>query len=103
MRARIITAAIFALVLVAAITVVVRTRGQSSPPCAPSLVPRLQHGLGTEVPCPANYTAVISAVDNAAWCVQYRAGLVLSNAVKQHLVNLEQSTIPGSSGGETRL
>lgn len=95
MRTKITTAAIFAVVIAGAITLVVRTRGQSSPPCAPSMVARLQQGLGTEVRCPASYSLVSSAVDNAAWCLQYRAGIVLSNGVKQQLINLEQSTING--------
>jgi hypothetical protein len=78
-------------------------KAQPTPPYDPSVVDMLEAGLDAEAPPPSSYGMVPLAVENAAYFVEYRSGVLLSEDVKKRLVDLEQATMLGWSNGETRL
>ena len=76
---------------------------QSTPPCLPSYVPKLQAGIGAQAPCPSSISNIGSAISNASLFMDYRCDLHLSDTMQQRLAQLEQATWPGQSNGEARL
>jgi hypothetical protein len=104
---RILTAKLSVIgLLVATLSLVIifkvgRVQGQS-PPCTSDWVTRLQHGIGSEAPCP-NLANIPAGVSNLSFFIQYRSGFALSSTVQQRLAQLEQEAAPGNCNTQCQL
>lgn len=86
-----------AVVIVVGAAVFTKMRVRSAPPYAPNFAADVQAGIASQAPCPSSYGVVQQAVENAASFISYRSRATLSAQVKQQLIQLEQSTLSGST------